>query len=1362
MDVNKDIKKNEKNIFIIILFFVFFVSFLFVSNVLASGHLLTLGGVNDTFAHGSSSHVSGDFAGKTFTLSSVGDVFCTEPNRAVIENVSGAYVKITNASDVTKLHYNAIVDSNGKCPVSLTCGSLGTTSINAKIRGQISLVAAYYNVKHSSDANVRKAVQMIIWEYASGGRNNLAEKPSLYSGNNSWYSMFIKDKNDDVAKAYKNALKYAREYIVPKVLKNGGSKKLSWKGTAWSETFEGDYSKLSCSSGNANVTTSNSNSGLTVTSTVYIPESNPITITCSRDDDGVGNGGQGVWYKKDGDKTNDGYYQKLVRGTTPSISGSISVWTEGVKVKVKKVDETGTKEVPGATFSFSTTGKTYSISGNGAEVVVIPGSYTIEETVVPTGYAKMTTLSGINIQPGNDFSGSSGNASYSYSAASNTFTLVVKDIPYRLNWYKDTENGTRAAGAEFKINSGTVYHTANMISLDGKTCYQYSPTSTGAGSDVFVSDANGEVCVRQIPEGNYTVTETKPAQYHTFSDVSSKTISATTGFAPATPANTFINLKTYFEFDKSVSSGDEENVKININGVEKTLHDLTTEELSKIEFNVFDSNNAIVSFVVTTDSDGRRLYSYAGNTIDKPAGNVVTGLYLDDLRKIRIEHLPLGTYSIKEKDTKVCAPNSDYNECVGYYYPNYNSSSSYQFVINECSNDGAKACSSYGKSTQRLINTPTEITFTKKDFYNNYDQADIVDFENDKERSDFDRIIFKLKDANGNYLTLKKVRDVGDCKSDSSYSEYRYVSSDSASDAGGTELKTCGGHIKVTNLCRGNKYTMEEISVPEDSVFVKENTSSTPTSADFNVPCTEPTTGTDTKGSTTNIINNKPTRVRLEKRDSKYNYLIPDETTTFKLYRCKKGEECHPTDYSTDEERIAAGMKLIKFYERGVIKDDEEDPTDAEGNANVEVYKMMSDSDALGTKYVTEVHPYKGILVFRYLQANYNYVLVETVAPKNYQLPVGRKAETTFMPTNKTVTVDSVDVPNKPTSVLIKKYSDDGLLLKGAQFKVYKAKGETCDKNLSAANQDKELLRLKTIRDGVYEARPEEDTDTIVTCTDRDDAKCSDIKLNSKTALTNSKYLNTWADFDDESTSTEDGRKIELQEGEALIQYLEYGHCYIIEETKAPEGYSLPKNIEDRYTMITIKKNDEFAHDTDKTLINKPTPFKFYKYDEFNKLIDGAEFKLQKLDNNKKYQDVTVSEKEENGELFYKVDKDTDNTLIRTKGGTATIYYLTAGQYRILETKAPDGKELPKNPNISTFFVDENGSVYGNPIITNKSITKKIEVKNSASAELIVTIQTGQTVIRYGLVIAVLVGMISGLMILREKKSRKDYNKDEK
>ncbi len=969
---------------------------------------------------------------------------------------------------------------------------------------------------------------------------------------------------------------------------------------------------------------------------------------------------------------------------------------------------------------------------------------------------------------------------------------VYRNPSLKINWYKTTENDTASPGASFTVTGpeGEVHYdgtTDIMIDTNGdgiketkKTCYNYS--TDPSKPKTFESDANGEVCVRGVTDGKYTITETSPSQYHTFSSDYVREVDAKTDIQLKSSSNTFINLPTYFEFSKSVNDGDNTDIKIVVNGVEKSLHDLTTEELSRIDFNVY-FGNTLLSFVETTEN-GKMIYSFGGNTIDLPAGNVVTDLHLDSERLIRISHLPKGTYTIKEKNNKVCDNNSNNNDCIGYYYPDYKQSSDYTFTITACSNDAANAsaCSSAGlskgKATQKLTNKRTEIMFTKKDFYKYYDQKDIVDFENDKERSDFDRIKFKIKDASGRYLTVKKVKDVGTQTGDNSYSEYRYVSKDDNSDDGGTVMYARGGNIKITNLCRGNTYTIEEIEVPEDSVFVKENTSSTPTSVSYNIPCNELATGTDTKGSTTNIIEDKPTRIRLEKRDSKYNYLIPDETTTFKLYRCKKGEECHPGDYSSDEEREKAGMKLIKFYDRARISNDEEDPTDAEGLAGVEVYKMMSDSDiASGTKTVVDLHPYKGILVLRYLQANYNYVLLETVAPKNYQLPVGRNAETTFKPVNDTVDVDSVDVPNKPTSLLIKKYDSKGNLLPGAEFKIYDA-GTSCDPNISAADQKKTELKLKTIRDGIYENRENKDTDTVKTCRDREDEKCSDINPNAITKLTYETNLGNWSDFADESTKTEDGKKIEIQEGTALIQYLEYGHCYVIEETKAPDGHSLPTKDKDRFTMVTIKENDEYAHSTYYKFINKPTPFQFYKYDEFNKLLDGAEFKLQKLDDNKKYHDVTVSldddlknletidEKDaeklnkkitelktqaESGVPFYKVDTTTDNTTITTKNGTAVVYYLSPGQYRILETKAAPGKELSKNPNIATFFVDSNGNVFGNSIIVNKSKTEKIQVKNSASAELVVNVQTGQTVIKYGLIISVIAALITGLMILRKR-----------
>lgn len=1063
----------------------------------------------------------------------------------------------------------------------------------------------------------------------------------------------------------------------------------------------------------------------------------------------------------------------MVNGTCPATTTTYTFNDKPVYycLKIKKVDKATGEALTGATFTATLGSNSYTAKTDNSGIATFmvgtnEGTYTVTETASPEGYAlpanatKQVAATTMSQNTTKDQSTQIG-----YCNAEVNDAVTYTDSKYLLNWYKDTENKASAKDAKFKVSIGEesnkkyvkVTDKQNQTDANGvtKSCYVYAGlTSNENEASTLLSDTNGEVCISRVSKGTYTVTETNPSKYHTFGKNANKKINASTVFSTkdlsedsANNTNRFVNYDTEFEFTKTVLSGDEEDIKIIINGKEKTLKDLTTEELMKLEFNVYDSNNNLVSFIL---KDG--IYEYSENDVDGISGDKVTGLHLDNTRKIKIHHLPVGTYSIKEKNSNTCEASSNYSECVGYYYPEYKEESSYKFTINNCSNSNASACGNgkYEISKQQLENKPTEITFTKKDYYSYYDAADKnksdenVDFVDVKERNDFDKIVFKLKDENGKYLTLKKVRDVGDCTSDSSYSEYRYVSSDQT-DSNGTELHACGGHIKITNLCRGKKYTMEEISVPEGSVYVKENTTNTPTSVEYKIPCTS---GDTTHNSTTNIIKDKPTRVRFEKRDSKYNYLINDETTTFEVYKCKKNEKCHPGNYTTKEEREKNGITLVKFSKRAVIADDEEDPNDEAGLSGVEVYKKISDSDVKkGASYVTELHPYNGILVLRYLEADYNYVLLETVAPKNYTLPEGVNAETSFTVTSTTVKVDEVDVPNKPTSLLIRKYSDDGELLEGAEFKVYE--GTTCDANLSAMNQPKTLLKLKTIRDGVYENRPEKDTDTIKTCTDREDAKCSDIPVNDITKLTYVKYLGTWSEF--ENTENTKNEKVEIKQGEALIQYLEYGHCYIIEEVKAPKGYSLPKKEEDRYTMVTIEANKDYIADTYKELVNKPTPFTFYKYDEYNKLLDGAEFKLQKLDDNKKYHDVTVTKEVTENGFYYKADSNTTNTKIETKNGSATVYYLEEGQYRIVETKAAPGKELNKSPNVATFFVDGSGNVYGNSIIVNKGKTEKIEIKSSSSAELIVSIQTGQTVIKYGLIISILVALISLLMILKKK-----------
>ena len=1124
-------------------------------------------------------------------------------------------------------------------------------------------------------------------------------------------------------------------------------------------------------------------------------------------------------------------------------------------LKVKKVDYSTGETINGAEFEAKNpsltinknSGANYYNSSNGVVSFFIEnpanaGDFNVTETKAPDGYEKDNTthtLQAILLSKeyttvaaarqacfgnGNTADGSTMNTKTINSNNGNN-SYVFKDKKYLINWYKTTENGTtKVDGAEFRVKASngkfiTVSNAPESITdASGVTraCYKY--TGEANTGNVMISGdkgstnvtMTGEVCVSGLPTGTYQVIEIKAPEYHTFGTGSTKSITTSTSFANMSDINKLVNYPTEFKFTKDVINTDgsqTSNITVNVNGVNKTLSEITTEELMKIGFTIYDSNGNAVPLKEISAGN----YEYGSNTIDQAGtGNNVTVLHLSSSREIYVKHLPKGTYTIKEVDTSSCAlDNGGFNtvdnpttrpspapscsgggtstgSCIGYYSPDY-SSNTYSFTIDDCSSavasQNAGSCpSNAGVELQSLTNIPTEIIFTKKDLYSYQDQADIVDsgrdknttesaveFENAKERSDFDRIDFKVKDSSGNYLNFIYVGGTSTtCTSDSDYSIYRYVpglSLPSGVDANvfnyhtngngltiTQTLHACGGHIKLIGLCRGETYTFEEIRVPDDSVYVLEKAGELNPSVCFEVPCS--TDESEHRTSKTAVINDKPTRVTFEKRDGKYNYLIPDETTTFEVYRCPKGASCNPSAYSTVAERESAGMKLIKFEKRAVIANDDED-------TGIEVYKMMSDSDAQNKQvcanasstncYETEVHPYNGRLVLRYLQSGYNYVLLETKAPSNYLIPTGTDAETSFTVVNTTVDVQEISIPNAPTALIIRKYADiegdgvadSGKLLGGAKFKVYKVINYNPNKKVQ--DQEKQLISLKTIKDGIYENRPVLDTDVITTCSGE---SCSydPASLGYGDAI--------WENIDDLIEASGNNVTSVLKEGTALIQYLEYDTYYIIEEVEAPVGYSLPEKDDNRFTLVHIEKNATAIADTEDALVNKPSSFTFYKFDEYNTPLDGATFYLQKLDQDKKYNTLTVSKETlDNGKVVYKADPNSELTDITTTEGHATVYYLEPGQYRILEVAAPEGYELPKKTiNVATFFVDRDGLVYGNNIISNKKPQEVIEYFASDKAELIINIQTGKVVIKYGLIIVVLVGAIAGLIIFLRKR----------
>ena len=667
----------------------------------------------------------------------------------------------------------------------------------------------------------------------------------------------------------------------------------------------------------------------------------------------------------------------------------------------------------------------------------------------------------------------------------------------------------------------------------------------------------------------------------------------------------------------------------------------------------------------------------------------------------------------------------------GYYTPTDENGIT-EFIVKSTTMDTGE---DYEELTSFVTNTPTEIYFKKTDVYNYYDKDDLSSLNSNVKI--FDSMRFVLRDKDGNVLKLKCTHngEVTNTSGSCTTGEYRYLPFEESKNYV-EELQTINGVFKVTHLVNGETYYIEEVKSDDEGNFILPNY----LSYDYDLPFEHsghpvvkyvlPTNVPESNLSVTKEIENTPSRVVFEKRDSVYGYLITDETTTFNVYRCDKSvETCN-----------SENGEIVNFEERKTIPNDIED-----SGREVYIYNKLNESE----NAVTDLHPYEGVLVLRYLPTEYKYVLIETVSPKQYVLPSLENASIEFTINSETVLIDSVDVPNKPTSLLIRKYSDDGELLEGAEFKIYE--GTTCDKNLSAMNQPKELLSLRTIRDGIYENSGIKDTEVVKTCIDKDDYKCNDMT----SSLTLDTYVDTWTNF--ENSLNQLNEKIEIQAGEALIQYLEYGHCYIIEEVKAPKGYSLPENDEDRFLMVTINAENDVV-DTFKELINKPTPYTFYKFNDYNELIDGGEYKLQKLNKDLVYEDVKVSEyvKEDLDRKYYKVDDSSDNVIINTLNGTATIYFLTEGQYRIVEVKAPEGMELPtKQYNVSTFYVSSSGKITGTSIIANKPKTEKIEVKPKSQAKLIVNISTGKDLVKYGLIFGVIIITIVVMIFVVNKRKKK-------
>ena len=1393
-------------------------------------------------------------ANATYYLDGIGVVFCIEPGIAAANGVN------YSQTDFTKVNYRS------------TSGSHVSIDVTNTMKEQWSLVSHFYET-HQNDY-VRAAAQMIIWEISTHGRNNFNDvMPDGYNGSNSFWAKRVDGKTTEVANSYRNIVAYVQSYYQnpsgTSIDPTANRYELEYNASTGRYerviSSDSDIGSYTCSSDNSNISVSINGNNLVVSSGTYINDY--ATITCNKG----GNISSNFFTAAN--------YQTVVHASfTPTKSIAFQVKTQGFPVSIQKKDEYN-NNLDGAVFTLTnvTTGTTYTLQGNNTNVVIVPGTYKIVETVVPEGYQKMADKT-ININSEQHFiwndvplqiqfkkvdketrniinkkvgftlyKGNKGNkvklidkdpntGCYTESNSGSTdvvlkpnsdgyvcvrrvssgatyiveetvipdeyqkmddITIVAptynntnptidygeaKNSPLKVKFYKeDSETGKRINNAGFNVYDGNTL--LKFDNRDSNGCYKVN--SNGSISEVFTDTNvnNGEICLsyvtsnktyklventvpngyKKMPDSQITATDknntatnisekglidtplymyfnkydgntnislnnvgfkvyknNKLVKFTTKSDddcyiesssgtidtvytkditikstkedksIESKKISSGvcvkyimgntdyeireevlpagyTYFAKSKDASKviinvdkktkiqtvrnadgtartekIINYPTMFEFIKAADD--------DVNSKDSTI----TELIDGAGFEIYKVENGQVvnkTLEFLKQQDGMYYYNGYNGILDI---NAVTTLNTKN-RKFVVKYLPVGEYIIKEK-----------NSANGYYYDK----DGIKFKITNLSNGVVEGMS---KVSSTMVDNLVKISFTKEDIYKYYNSTDKAKIDQNEKLLDTAK--FVLKDSNGNILKLKKL----------SNGSYRYYPVNDQNAV--TEINTYNGKLSISHLKNSSKYILEEVKSPDGFILPDPH----PEVA-YNIGKNKPESDKDS--SITQVIENVPTRVKIEKRSLKDGYLIDNEKVRFELYKCSD---------STCKDK-----NRIYVTEREFVPD---------ANGNLEyAYKYSK----LNAKTNTEITTYKGYIVFRYLPKG-KYVLVETEAPKGYDLPVGENANTYFDVSGSSVETDVDIIKNKPSKLIIRKYSEDGNLISGARFKIYKV--NNYDENLSAKNQDKTELKFKTIRDGEYEYKDIKDTDEITSC------------------IKNCEYI-----------GEETGDKETIKSGELMIQYLDTESYYVIEEVKAPEGYSLP---DDPYTLVYLKESIQDV-DTDVSIENKYTPVTFYKFDEYNNLLDGAEYKLQKLNSNKKYEDMTVSKISDKDGAVYSVDFNTENKTITTLNGQATIYLLTEGQYRILEVKAKEGYELPKaSINVATFFVTSDGKVKGDFVITNKKPTTPNIILNKATSEFVISIQTGESIVRYCLIIFVLCSVITGLIIINKKIGKK-------
>ncbi len=179
----------------------------------------------------------------------------------------------------------------------------------------------------------------------------------------------------------------------------------------------------------------------------------------------------------------------------------------------------------------------------------------------------------------------------------------------------------------------------------------------------------------------------------------------------------------------------------------------------------------------------------------------------------------------------------------------------------------------------------------------------------------------------------------------------------------------------------------------------------------------------------------------------------------------------------------------------------------------------------------------------------------------------------------------------------------------------------------------------------------------------------------------------------------------------------------------------------------------------EESISNATKQFNFYKVDENGNYLSGGKFKIQKYnEETNKFDDIKITAVTNDGTYQREANifKEDENSKVQftLAHGIATFVDMSPNTtYRIVELEAPKGYQVANVDNGAIIKIDRNGYAKGSATIINQ---KKTLEGSTAQAELVIEIQTGQKVTKYGLIIGgtliVIAGLMAGLVYVSKKR----------